>query len=70
MAPTKPEESSCSQRLHRWCRSRNCQLWRLLLLPFIPILALIVQTTLSLENSITNGRDVADVEEQVRALHE
>ncbi|XP_061716470.1 uncharacterized protein LOC133524448 isoform X1 [Cydia pomonella] len=52
-------------RLRRWCRSRRCQLWRLLLLPFIPILALIVQTTLSLRNSVTNGREVADVEEQV-----
>ncbi|CAG4959009.1 unnamed protein product [Parnassius apollo] len=52
-------------KLRRWCRSRRCQLWRLLLLPFIPILALIVQTTLSLKNSLTNGREVADVEEQV-----
>ncbi|CAB3227252.1 unnamed protein product, partial [Arctia plantaginis] len=59
------EKSSCGPRIKRWCKSRRCQLWRLLLLPFIPILALIVQTTLSLKSSITNGRDVADVEEQV-----
>ncbi|KAJ8722276.1 hypothetical protein PYW08_004678 [Mythimna loreyi] len=59
------EGSSCGPKLQRWCTSRRCQLWRLLLLPFIPILALIVQTTLSLKSSITNGRDVADVEEQV-----
>ncbi|CAH2048807.1 unnamed protein product, partial [Iphiclides podalirius] len=56
---------SFGAKLRRWCRSRRCQLWRLLLLPFIPILALIVQTTLSLKNSLTNGREVADVEEQV-----
>ncbi|XP_013145030.1 PREDICTED: uncharacterized protein LOC106108411 [Papilio polytes] len=56
---------SLGVKLRRWCRSRRCQLWRLLLLPFIPILALIVQTTLSLKNSLTNGREVADVEEQV-----
>ncbi|XP_063891866.1 uncharacterized protein LOC135117201 [Helicoverpa armigera] len=59
------DQSSCAPKLQKWCRSRRCQLWRLLLLPFIPILALIVQTTLSLKSSITNGRDVADVEEQV-----
>ncbi|KPI95713.1 Atrial natriuretic peptide receptor 2 [Papilio xuthus] len=52
---------SLGTKLRRWCRSRRCQLWRLLLLPFIPILALIVQTTLSLKNSLTNGREVADV---------
>ncbi|XP_072949532.1 uncharacterized protein [Epargyreus clarus] len=65
--PLKDESKSlsCGLRLRRWCRSRRCQLWRLLLLPFIPILALIVQTTLSLRNSLTNGREVADVEEQV-----
>nr|XP_037868517.1 uncharacterized protein LOC119628833 [Bombyx mori] len=62
----KPEKSEAwSLKVRRWCRSRRCQLWRLLLLPFIPILALIIQTTLSLRHSITNGRDVADVEEQV-----
>ncbi|XP_075977507.1 uncharacterized protein LOC142977491 [Anticarsia gemmatalis] len=59
------EKPSCAPKIRRWCKSRRCQLWRLLLLPFIPILALIVQTTLSLKSSITNGRDVADVEEQV-----
>ncbi|CAD0201168.1 unnamed protein product [Chrysodeixis includens] len=65
-SPMKTDErSSCGPKLKRWCKSRRCQLWRLLLLPFIPILALIVQTTLSLKSSITNGRDVADVEEQV-----
>ncbi|KAJ0176440.1 hypothetical protein K1T71_007619 [Dendrolimus kikuchii] len=67
-SPTnKPDEKTqeCGSRLRTWCNSSRCQLWRLLLLPFIPILALIVQTTLSLENSVTNGRDVADVEEQV-----
>ncbi|CAH2095927.1 unnamed protein product [Euphydryas editha] len=63
----KPDDNrSCSVKVRRWCRSRRCQLWRLLLLPFIPILALIVQTTLSLRNSLTNGMEVADVEEQVR----
>ncbi|XP_045498273.1 uncharacterized protein LOC123696246 [Colias croceus] len=55
----------CRPRFRRWCQSRRCQLWRLLLLPFIPILALIIQTTLSLNNSLTNGLEVADVEEQV-----
>ncbi|XP_063825964.1 receptor-type guanylate cyclase gcy-1 [Ostrinia nubilalis] len=68
MAAPKDEKTdtlSCGLKLRRWCRSRRCQLWRLLLLPFIPILALIVQTTLSLKNSLTNGREVADVEEQV-----
>ncbi|XP_028163495.1 uncharacterized protein LOC114355037 isoform X3 [Ostrinia furnacalis] len=67
MAPKdeKTDTLSCGLKLRRWCRSRRCQLWRLLLLPFIPILALIVQTTLSLKNSLTNGREVADVEEQV-----
>ncbi|CAH2238159.1 jg22087 [Pararge aegeria aegeria] len=59
------DNASCRSRFRRWCRSRRCQLWRLLLLPFIPILALIVQTTLSLRNSLTNGVEVADVEEQV-----
>ncbi|XP_073956919.1 uncharacterized protein isoform X1 [Choristoneura fumiferana] len=64
-SPTTAKSEDKSYRLRRWCRSRRCQLWRLLLLPFIPILALIVQTTLSLRNSVTNGREVADVEEQV-----
>nr|XP_034832190.1 uncharacterized protein LOC117989000 [Maniola hyperantus] len=59
------DKSSCRSRFRHWCRSRRCQLWRLLLLPFIPILALIVQTTFSLRNSLTNGVEVADVEEQV-----
>ncbi|KAL4715945.1 hypothetical protein ACJJTC_013245 [Scirpophaga incertulas] len=61
----KSNRVSCGGKLRRWCRSRRLQLWRLLLLPFIPILALIVQTTLSLKNSLTNSREVADVEEQV-----
>ncbi|KAI8437088.1 hypothetical protein MSG28_010444 [Choristoneura fumiferana] len=65
-SPTTAKSEDKSYRLRRWCRSRRCQLWRLLLLPFIPILALIVQTTLSLRNSVTNGREVADVEEQPR----
>ncbi|OWR49743.1 Atrial natriuretic peptide receptor A, partial [Danaus plexippus plexippus] len=62
----KPDDNtSCVFKFRKWCRSRRCQLWRLLLLPFIPILALIVQTTFSLKNSLTNGMEVADVEEQV-----
>ncbi|CAH0715318.1 unnamed protein product, partial [Brenthis ino] len=61
----KPDDHTNCFKVRRWCRSRNCQLWRLLLLPFIPILALIVQTTFSLKNSLTNGMEVADVEEQV-----
>ncbi|XP_053609930.1 receptor-type guanylate cyclase gcy-1 isoform X1 [Plodia interpunctella] len=64
MASPKEKRDSCG-KIRRWCRSRRAQLWRLLLLPFIPILALIIQTTLSLKNSLTNGREVADVEEQV-----
>ncbi|CAG9103082.1 unnamed protein product [Plutella xylostella] len=71
LAVTPPEstekevEVNCGRRLKTWSRSRRCQLWRLLLLPFIPILALIVQTTLSLRSSVTNGREVSEVEEQV-----
>ncbi|KAG7308426.1 hypothetical protein JYU34_005627 [Plutella xylostella] len=70
LAVTPPEstekevEVNCGRRLKTWSRSRRCQLWRLLLLPFIPILALIVQTTLSLRSSVTNGREVSEVEEQ------
>ncbi|XP_050685005.1 receptor-type guanylate cyclase gcy-1 [Leptidea sinapis] len=64
-SPVSNNDGDCRGRFHRWCQGRRCQLWRLLLLPFIPILALIVQTTLSLKNSLTNGLEVADVEEQV-----
>ncbi|GBP05339.1 hypothetical protein EVAR_76771_1 [Eumeta japonica] len=64
MQAYESKRNSCCWRIRRWSRSGRCQLWRLLLLPFVPILALIVQTTLSLKSSIMNGREVADVEEQ------
>lgn len=41
-------------------------LWRLLALPFIPILALIVQTTLALRHSLIYKQEVTEVEAQVK----
>jgi hypothetical protein len=43
---------------------KKAHLWRLLILPFIPILALIVQTTLALRDSLNYREEVSEIEEQ------
>lgn len=46
-------------------RNRRFQLTQMIILPFIPILALIVQTTMSLQYLLEYRNDIEDVETQV-----
>lgn len=60
------EESDNDEEIGRYDhRKGRDKLWRLLILPFIPILALIIQTTLSLRASLQYRQEVVEVEEQV-----
>lgn len=47
---------------------RRLHLLQMLILPFIPILALILQTTFILHNVMVHRQEVADVENQVRSV--
>lgn len=47
-------------------RGRRFQLTQMIVLPFIPILALIVQTAMSLQYLLEYRSDIKDVETQVR----
>lgn len=47
-------------------RNRRFQLTQMIILPFIPILALIVQTTMSLQYLLQYRNDIEDVETQVQ----
>ena len=46
-------------------RGRRLQLLQMLVLPFIPILALIVQTAIALRDILTYRQEVSDIEAQV-----
>lgn len=47
-------------------RGRKLHLLQMLVLPFIPIMALIVQTAVILDNIMINRNEVMDIESQVR----
>ncbi|CAB3385265.1 Hypothetical predicted protein [Cloeon dipterum] len=49
-------------------RGRRLQLLQMLALPFVPILALIVQNALTLRNIVVNRHEVVDIDRQVRKL--
>lgn len=49
-------------------RNRRLQLAQMIILPFIPILALIVQTTLSLQYLLQYRNDIEDVETQASKI--
>jgi hypothetical protein len=46
-------------------RGRRLQLLQMLVLPFIPILALIVQTAITLHDILIYRQEVSDIEAQV-----
>jgi hypothetical protein len=46
-------------------RGRRLQLLQMLVLPFIPILALIFQTAIALRDILTYRQEVSDIEAQV-----
>lgn len=46
-------------------RGRRLQLMQMLVLPFIPILALIIQTAITLHEIIIYRQEVSDIEAQV-----
>ncbi|PSN45952.1 hypothetical protein C0J52_16534 [Blattella germanica] len=50
-------------------RGRRLQLLQMLILPFIPILALIVQTGITLKDIIIYRQEVSDIEGQVRSYN-
>ena len=64
---TKSRKKSCWARAtdpaHR--RGRRIQLLQMLVLPFIPILALIVQTANTLHDILIYRQEVSDIESQV-----
>jgi len=46
-------------------RGRRLQLLQMLALPFVPILALIVQNAFTLKNIVVNRHEVTDIDRQV-----
>lgn len=49
-------------------RGRRLHLLQMLILPFIPILALIIQTSIILTNMMVYRQEVTDIEAQVRCI--
>lgn len=47
-------------------RGRKLHLLQMLILPFIPILALIIQTSVLLNNIMTNRNEVIEIDSQVK----
>ncbi|XP_039296946.1 uncharacterized protein LOC111060588 [Nilaparvata lugens] len=59
------ERSGCHLNQERTKKGRRLQLLQMLVLPFLPILALILQTTLQLRSSLKYKEEIIDIEAQV-----